>query len=269
MEFLKKHYEKIVLCVILLGLAAAVVKMKSALEQVKTETDVPVGGAPPRTAPPKPIDLSTNERALAQVTNPPPLVLTGDHNLFNAVTWKRMPNGTLMKILKTGVDALEVTNIVPHYMILSYERAMEGPIFVMNIKNDVDLNAPVQPRGRTVYPRKDERRTNSWPFVVRGIKGAEDDPSEINLEIIATGDTNVWVSKEKPYQQVGSYTADLKYDPDPSLPLRKLRVTDKIRLDNEPYIIVDITNDAVKILEQRNSRISEIKWTNSLKGTNF
>ena len=35
MEFLKKHYEKIILCVVLLGLAAAAIWMRMAIDKVQ------------------------------------------------------------------------------------------------------------------------------------------------------------------------------------------------------------------------------------------
>ena len=62
-----------------------------------------------------PLDLTTDYMALALVTNPPPVVLSGDHNLLNPVTWRRMPDGNLRKILHTGPDAPSITNIIPLY----------------------------------------------------------------------------------------------------------------------------------------------------------
>jgi hypothetical protein len=261
MEFLKKHYEKMVLCVVLLGLAGAVLWMKSALEQVKTSvTTGDVSGPPRRSAPPTNLDLSADQQSLAQVTNPPPLLLSGVHNLFNPVTWKRRSNGDLFKILKTGPDALVVLNIVPLYMIITFESA-DPPIYHLSIQSNVDLKMPKPPPAYRVRPRIGEK-INSAPFVILGIKGAENDPTEINLEIKATGETNVWVSKSKPYQQVESYIADLKYDPD-ALTLLKQKAGNEIRLDNDPYNIVEITNDAVRVQARRTTKVTEIKWTNS------
>jgi hypothetical protein len=261
MEFLKKHYEKMVLCLVLLGLAGAVLWMKSAVEDAKQKAGGPVSlGAPPRTAPPAPLDLSLGLQALAQVTNPPAVVLSGDHNLFNPVTWKRKTNSELLKVVRIGADALSVTNITPYYTIITYERS-EGSFYVMGIQKEVDLNQP-KSRVKHVSAHKDEKN-KTWPFIVRGIKGAEDNPSEINLEMVDTGDTNVWVSTNNPFRQVESYTADLKYDPDPSLPLQKKKVKDEIRLDNDPYIIVEITNDAVRVQSRRTTKVTELKWTKS------
>jgi hypothetical protein len=262
MEFLKKHYEKIVLCVVLIGLAAAVLWMKNALANIKEELPPIVIGPPPKTAPPQPLNLSEYQQALAQITNPPPVVLSGAHNLFNPVTWKRKGNGELVKIIKTGPDALIVTNIVPIYTIISYDHPSPGsPVYVMMVETNVDLRLPSK-RKHQDLARKNEK-VKSGLYIVRGIKGAEDDPSEINLEIIQTGETNVWVSTNAPYKHVESYLTDLKYDPDPTLSLLKKRVKDEFILDNEPYKIVEITNDAVRVQDRHTTKITEIKWTPS------
>jgi hypothetical protein len=262
MEFLKKHYEKIVLCVVLLGLAAAVLWMKSAVVQVRDELPAIVIGPPPKTAPPKPLDLTVYQEALAQITNPPAVVLSGAHNLFNPVTWKRKPNGDLMKFIKTGPDALIVTNIIPLYTIIAYDHpSLGGPVYVMMVETNVDLQKP-NPHKHTEHVRKDEKRKTSL-YIVRGIKGAEDDPSEINLEIIRTGETNVWVTTNSPYKRADSYLADLKYDPDPTLSLLRKKVNDEFNLDGEPYKIVEITNDAVRVQNRKTTKVTEIKWTPS------
>ena len=249
---------------ILLGLAVAAVWMRSAIDQVRAQfTGVSVG-PPPKTAPPAPLDLKVDEQALAQITNPPPVLLSGDHNLFNPVTWKRKANGDLMKILKTGSDALIVTNIVPLYTIITYDRPTDSPVYVMSWQRHVDLRMPTS-RGTPEHMHKDQRIKPDI-FVVRGTKGAENDPSEINLEITDTGETNVWVSTNTPYKRVDSYMADLRYDPDPLISLNKKRVNDEFKLDSVPYKVVEITNNAVRVQNERTTKVTEIKWTQSRTG---
>src|SRR5580692_4644177 len=154
MEFLKKHYEKIVLCVVLLGLAGAVLWMRSALEKVREQLGTSTAAPTPKTAPPQPMDLSVYQQALAQITNPPALVLSGEHNLFNPVTWKRKANGDLIKIIKTGPDALIVTNIIPLYTIISYDHPSPGSaVYVMSIETNLDLRLP-NPKKRIEYSKK-------------------------------------------------------------------------------------------------------------------
>ena len=265
MEFLKKHYEKIVLCVVLLGLAGAALRMSTVIKDVREKLQPPTETTMPRkTAPLPPIDLSADEHALEQITNPPPVVLSGDHNLFDPVTWKRKANGELMKIVKTGPDALVVTNIIPLYTIITYERPTDSPVYVMSWQQHTDIRQPNK-RGAIEHSHKGEKN-KSVPYIVLGIKGAENDPSEINLQIVDTGETNVWVSTNTPYKQVDSYMADLKYDPDPTLSLKEKHVGDRFTLDKDPYKIVEITNDVVRVQSERTTKVTEIKWTQSRKG---
>ncbi len=271
MEFLKRHYEKIILCLVLLGLAAAAVWMRMAIERVPASLpSVPAtsadesprrpgrggrGGAAATAGTLAPLDLSTDVVALAQLTNPPVITLSGDHNLFNPVTWKRKSDGTLLKILKTGPSALVVSNITKLYTIISYDHASGSGVYVMTIQEHSD---PQHPSHKvTEYAKKDEKM-KSGLYVIRGIKGDADDPSELDLELPQTGE-NVVVTKDKPYQWVDSYVADLRYPPD-SMNLPRQHVNDIIKLEGEQYKIVEITANAVRVQFIRTTKVTEIKW---------
>jgi hypothetical protein len=274
MEFLKRHYEKILLCLVLLGLAAAAVWMRMAIERTQ-ENMAPVpaaseaperpgrggrggrGGTAAAADTLAPVDLSTDVVALAQMTNPPPIVLSGDHNLFNPVTWKRKSDGTLLKVIKTGPSALSVTNITKLYTVISYDHASGNGsgVYVMTIQQHSDPQHPA--RKVTEYAKKDEKM-KSGLFIIRGIKGDADDPSELDLELPETGE-NVVVTKDKPYEWVDSYTADLRYEPE-STTFSKVHVNDIIKLEGEQYKIVEITTNAVRVQFIRTTKVTEIKW---------
>jgi hypothetical protein len=251
MQFLKKHYEKIILCVVLLGLAAAAIWMGELISQVKKEVEIPVAEAPHNSKPLVPLDLTTDMLALAQVTNPPPVVLSGEHNLFNPVTWKRKANGELLKILYTGPDALAITNISPLYTVVAYERCSAPGIYVFTVQTNSG-------RKMTEHPKTGEK-TKSGLYIVHGIKGAPDDPESLQLEILDTQES-VWISKGNPYKRVDGYVADMKYDPE-SRNLLKQHVNDNITLDNEQYKIVEITNNVVRVQSIKNTKVTTIRWS--------
>ncbi|HZM03853.1 MAG TPA: hypothetical protein VFC44_12645 [Candidatus Saccharimonadales bacterium] len=250
MEFLKKHYEKIVLCVVLAGLATAVVWMGTVLNEVQTELTQPVSETPAHPKALVPLDLAADMNALAAVTNPPPVVLSGDHNLFNPVTWKRKSNGNLLKILKTGPDALAITNITPLYTVIAYDHPSgNGAVYILSLQ---------QHSGKrfTEFAKKNEK-TKSGLYIIRGIKGAPEDPTDLQLEIPETQET-VWVNTNTPYKRVDGYTVDMKYEPQ-SLTLLKKRVNDTIALDNEEYKIVEITNNLARV-ESNKTKVTTIYW---------
>ena len=255
MQFLKRHYEKIVLCVVLLGLAGAAIWIKVEIAQVSIGLAAPPS-QPRKSAPLAPIDLSTDQLALAQITNPPPVVLSGAHNLFNPVTWKRNTNGELMKILKSGPDALTVTNITPLYTIVAYDHPIgSGGIYVMTYQLQANLSHPGH---KTTEFAKQDEKVKSGLYIIRGIKGAPDDPSELDVEIPATGQTVV-VTTNQPYQHADSYIADLRYEPDLKT-MPKLHVESAITLDGELYKVIEISSNAVRVQANRTTKVTEIKW---------
>jgi hypothetical protein len=258
MEFLKRHYEKIVLCVVLLGLAGAAVWMKTAIDRVRDTMPQPPP-VPKRGAVVAPIDLTTDQLALAQVTNPPPILLSGDHNLFNPVTWKMKSDGTLLKVIKIGPDALIVTNITKLYTVISFDHAsgQGSGVYVMTVQLHSD---PAHPAHKSIeYAKKDEK-VKSGLYVIRGVEGDIDNPTALDLEVPDSGGTNtVTVTKDKPYEMVDSYVADLRYDPE-SKNIPKVHVNDVITLDDVQYKVVEIGPNAVRVQSNRTTKVTEIKW---------
>src|SRR5690606_18516777 len=124
-----KHYEKILLSVVLLclAIAAAWFPMKIKAERENAQGYV-VTLPPPKEL--TPMDISTNRAALVRLQNPPVVNLDGDHNLFNPVTWKVNPDGSYQKVVREGVDALVATKITPLYFELSFIRATTAGYFI-------------------------------------------------------------------------------------------------------------------------------------------
>src|SRR5207237_119149 len=70
-----------------------------------------------------PIDLTTNRITLERLIKPKPILLAGDHNLFNPVQWEKLPDGTIRKKRTgtEGVGALVVTSITPLNLVVSFD----------------------------------------------------------------------------------------------------------------------------------------------------
>lgn len=252
-QFLKKHYEKIILCVVLLGLAAAAVWMGAVITRLKTEVSGGPSSASHHGKALLPLDLGTDMLALAQVTNPPPVILSGDHNLFNPVTWKKKGNGELLKILRSGPDALTIANIAPLYMIISYDHPTgTAGIYVFNVQTNSG-------RKMLEHPKLNEK-PKSGLYMVVGTEGAAENPTSLHVKILDGPEQPVSISHDNPYKQVDGYTVDLKYAPDPDLRLNKKHVNDVINLDNEQYKIVEITSNAVRVQAIKNTKVTTVEW---------
>src|SRR5581483_314480 len=121
MEFLKKHYEKILLSVVLLGLGGAALWLPGAIDEAKQQLEVQIEQKV-QNHPVTDLDLSQPKAALERLKNPAPVVLSGEHNLFNPVTWKYRRDGSIFKILVEGRKRLLVSKFILFSNLISFNR---------------------------------------------------------------------------------------------------------------------------------------------------
>lgn len=248
MEFLKKHYEKILLSVVLLGLAAAAAWLPAAIREAQSELEVADPGGQASTKPMAAIDLAAAKAAMERVKNPTVVVLSGEHNLFNPVTWKRTATNEY-KVLKEGPAALNVKSIRPLYTVIAYDK-VAGAGYYLNIQQ--------QSKKRPSVYTKTNEVTKSGLFILRAVKGAPEDPSELILEIPDL-DQPVSISKNKPFQRIDGYAADLRYDPDKKN-FDDVRANQTISFGGESYKIIAITNNAVTVSANSTTKKTTIYW---------
>jgi hypothetical protein len=234
MDFLKQHYEKILLTVVLLILAAAAAWLPVALAQERQELAALTGPAPnPQeyTA----VNLAPYEQAIQTLASPPSLDFTG-HNLFNPVPWKLKSDGALIKIAsgtEEGPGALVIKRIYPLHLIISYMRQVSPGTYEINIE-DENTNR----KGRHFVSAD----RGQFPHL-KEIKGPEDNPTLV-LEL--RGGELAEVSKDKPFRHVLTYAADLRYDLQ-NQDINRVRLGLVITLGSERYKVVAITPDQVRL----------------------
>ncbi|MDB4796736.1 hypothetical protein OAG77_00915 [bacterium] len=127
MDFLKKHYEKVILSIVLvlLAVAAAYLPIRVAAVNKDIETEVP------RVSPKEfvPNDISTNIATLNRAQRKSSLKLSNsEHNLFNPVGWVKSKDGNLAKdpyYGRKGPAALLVSEIDPLFFEVTYERMVQ------------------------------------------------------------------------------------------------------------------------------------------------
>jgi hypothetical protein len=272
MQFLKKHYEKILLSIVLLGLALAaaalpwqVSRERDRLEEIRRNLTVKV-----KAKPFKPLDdwLTTNKVALARLESPLNLELSGPHNLFNPVQWKKMPDGRLLPIRtgsELGPGALKIAQIRELTLTVSFDGLAQNnnpadpPKYTVTIQNDKEKT-----------PKKDVRVVSmSTPrlsvFELVSVQGPATDPTALVLKLKEDHEP-ITVSRDKPYQRVEDYAADLIYPPaKQQLPLLNKRKGDEIKLEGDPerYKIVAITRNEVVLSADSNKRRTVIKYNGS------
>ena len=219
MEFLKNHYEKVLLSLVLLGLAVVAALLPS---RVQEDNGTP-GTAPVITNPTNPVrripitnDLTTNLLVLQKLKGYSNTVLYGANNLFNPVPWfKRQSDDALIKNAagdQIGVQALKLVKTTPLYMILSLETVTGSG---NNIRYHIGLQREGAPEPRYRYRMVLQVALNGKTdyYTLREVQGPPDKPTNIVVELAGSGKL-VNLSKGNPYRQVEAYAGDFRYEPE-------------------------------------------------------
>lgn len=257
MQFLKKHYEKIILCIVLLALAVAAVMLSIKVSNVKRSL-VKAGktiDSYPR-IPLKAVDLTVFQNSLAVHTNPPPLSMTNRHLLFNPVRWYKKPDGTVIKVstgTEIGIGALQATSIRPLKRIVSLESASgtgEKARYNIGIIKQGATNKVDQGKKTQFASLNDKNKY----FHLKEVRGEV--PIEATLVLVWLEDESndeLLVSKAMPNEKVTDYVVDMVYPPD-NLEFKNKRVNESITIAGENYIIIAITEMQVVMSAERNQK---------------
>ena len=242
MGFIKRHYEKILLSLVLVGLCAAAAWLPMSINKVRGEIDIPMQTAPKPTPLPALPELPAMKQAAVDAANPPPVVISGAHNLFNPVTWKLMPSGDLRKFTVEGSGALQVRKITPQWTVISFDRAQGVSLTISAQQHSSGQRAGTAEYLRVGYTNK------SKLFTVKEVVGPVDNPTAVVLEVAGEAQP-VTVQVSNSWKKVDGYTADLFY------PLDNTSFTGKsanngnntFKLGEDTYKIIAITKDTVKV----------------------
>lgn len=257
MEFLKNHYEKVVLGVVLLALAAVAAWLPMKIQADKEEVAQLKAVPDPR---PQPIELTNLDPAketVKKAANPPQADFAGRHNLFNPVLWIQTPDGQLEKIDSTdgfGPSRVEVEAVRPLNFIIEYEKpSSSGYNFQVTREH---AERPADRRRRAFY--MSPRNLKNEVFTIAEIRGPEDDPLAFELVLNDTTE-RVVMSNSKPYHVTNGYSADLTY------PLEKktwkdVRVKQPLIFAGDTNIVVDINPSEVLLRAVSNEKTTTIPY---------
>jgi len=256
MDFLKKHYEKILLSVVLLGLVGALVFMSVIIpsEQEKVRAiGVGIISAPVR--PLTNLDLTMQSNIVGQVQSVYQLDFDTTNKLFNPVDWVRTPDGRIIKAWGIGPRAAVVTSITPLFTILTLESVGTnefGARYVVGVERQAALSAALQHK-QSRYVSMDDPKKDIFTLIQ--VKGRPENPDALVLRLADTGQT-VMLSQGKPFQRVDGYKTDIKYDPE-HLNWYSQRIGGRLVFGGDVYTIVDIDSNVVVLSAQSNQK----KWT--------
>lgn len=256
MDLIKKHYEKVLLGVVLLGLTVAVVLLPFIINAKRSELAAKEVSMAPRPKPLPPLDMSVEDAALQRQQSPFKPDFTSKHNLFNPVLWQKLADGRLVKIAtgnETGAGALEITSIKPLYLQITYDSPNANGYFIF-----VERQAATEPGKRTkqeAFVVKGEKKDF---LTLRDVKGPPEKPTELVLEMNDTGEP-ISVGSDKPFKRVEGYEADLKYGLDNKV-WNKQRVNSVLTFAGGQYKIVAITENNVVLSATSNDKKTTITF---------
>ena len=239
MDFLKKNYEKILLGVVLLGLAVAVAMLSPKIEREKQElADKRIFAV---TKNPKPLPNYYEARfdsVYHQLEVPKPLNFSRPHYLFNPVPWQRAVDGHLIKVQtgsEIGPEALVVQKINPLFTTVAFENVgSSGSNYQVSVVRDAEPN-----------PKKRNKKSSLFDVGSKGdfltlqaVQGPADKPDALILILADTGES-IALSTNKPFQRIDGYCADMKYDPEKRSWVAR-RIGDKLLFAGDEFTVASI-----------------------------
>ncbi len=255
MDFLKKHYEKILLGVVLLGLVGAMVFLPFLIlhdRNVLDNTRMGIISHPVKPLPP--LDLTEESNTIQRLQLPYQLDFETTNKLFNPVVWQRAVDGTLIKIEsgnEVGPAAVKVTSIKPLYFILTLDSVQTnqfGARYIIGVESQA---APVSWR-RTKRQHYASIGDKNEAFAITAVQGPPDNPTQLILQLTDSGEMAT-IAKNKPFRRVDAFMADLKYGPEEKS-WDGQRVGDDLKFAGDDYIIVAIGRNEVVLSAKSNQK---------------
>jgi len=277
MEFLKSHYEKIILSLVLLLMAGGAVMLVMEAGSVQAELDsfkqviVTTGGQRP-----EPPNRSAYDAAISNA-QPRLIDLTKGHKVFNPELWYVNTNGDLVIGTNVGVSKLFVTEIKPLRLRLDLviSGSAERPSYLIRMTREFMTKLTDQkPVNRSVSLNSTNflDETKRRYLVPRAINPPPDNPTVL-LDYFEPGREveKVTLTKDKPFETVVDYGAKLLYSVEniqfPS-PLRKdvlyERKDAQLMFAGDTNIIVEITASNVVVKAISNDKPTTIPLTPAL-----
>jgi hypothetical protein len=274
MEFLKSHYEKIILGVVLLLMAVGAVVLVLEVGSVQEELDKfkknPVGGGG---KPPPPENFTNLVKVLQQAANPPTVEFTKVHKVFNPDTWYVDTNGNLIAGTNVGVGRLVVQSITPMQLKLWFDSIGGTPgreTVRINVIREFAPTPQEQAKKSLTLSLTSTNIQNTLDtksklqIFAREIGGTPENP-EVKLELIdpAKDPFNFTVSKTQGYTNVAEYVAFIIYPVESNFVWRAARKGQPMSFAGDTNIVVDITASNVVV-----RAVSNDKHTTIPLGTN-
>ena len=260
MDFLKKHYEKLLLGVMLAGLIGVLVFMLFYIAGDKTDMankrDSLIN---PHVKALTNVDLSIEEGAMARLKAPYHLDLETTNKLLNPMDWQKALDGSLVRVGKqTGPQMVQVTNITPLYLVVSLDSVVTnelGATYVIRVERQ---SAPTPAKRRPVphYATVGDKPNDA--FQLLEVKGPKENPTALVLKLMDTGEVQT-IAKDKPFRRTDAYAADFRYPPEGKI-FKGRRIGDRMTFGGLDYVVVEVNQNELILEDQSNQKKTSLPF---------
>lgn len=253
MDFLKKHYEKIILSVVLLAVVYFALRLPQEITAARQELISDFEGLKEGATNRVPeLDLTVRSQLVRQLSAPATNQFSGPHNVFNPVQWKAGRDGNPVKVPSPDdvVNQFKITAIRPAKLTVAIEEGAAGVGDSARIKvsvTDQSLMPKTRQRPQIRQPKLAVGDANDL-FKVIGFKGEPGKITELVLEL-RKGAKQITLAAGKPYEEIVGYEADAVFELDGKA-FKELREGTTVRFDQESYKVIAITSSNVTIEAQ-------------------
>jgi hypothetical protein len=260
MQFLKKHYEKILLGIVLAGLIGVLVFMLfyiAADKQAMADNENSLINAPVKPLPD--LDLTTNSAAMTRLQSAYVLDFETGNKVFNPFDWQKKPDGQMAKKITNIARVAVVTNITPLYLILSLDSITTnelGSRYVIGVERQAAPTASKRRRQQR-YVSLGEKPNDT--FALLEVKGPPGNPEALQIKLLDSGES-VTVTREKPFRRVDDYMADFRYDPEKKT-FRARRSGDKVSFGGTDYVVFEVNQNELILSDQSNQKKTSLPFT--------
>jgi hypothetical protein len=250
MDFLKKHYEKIILSVVLLVVAAAAFWLTQTVSEVQASLEeqlqTKVRGNKKQL---QPVDLTNAITAVQLISKPVALDLSGDHNVFNPVRWIRGADGVPKPDPRLELSTtLKLTQTRPLFLSITYL----GPTGIgdpYRYQFSIEQQAAKKVSDRRPVTLSLTEGTKNNFFRLQEVRGPKDTSGEVVIELV--GGERATLTKSKPFQKAMGYMADLRFE---NRDFIGKRADDNLVLAGTTYKIVAIGKDELVVSAPNGTR---------------
>jgi hypothetical protein len=211
LDILKKHYEKFILSIVLLGLAGAVgylpFKIATDRQELRDQFEL-IKNRPVKELPP--LDTTVLDKALAETKEPFDINLAAPpHNTVNPVEWHRSgPSGPLKRSSEhpIGVSLVEIGKVTPLNIIVTWVDTREdGTGFTLQLQDQTPVRK-INKSGILEVGKK------LGPFTLKEARTNASGAQELVCEFTDTQESFT-LQSGIPYSKVAGYMIDFKYEP--------------------------------------------------------